>query len=179
MDYATARKGHFSFNKQNMPITLDKKKELVTGLEKSLKGAKSVVFVKFDKLTVSQVNTLRRNLQKEGVGYSVAKKTLLKRALSVGGLTGELPEMPGQIAIAYGEDLLSPAREVLAFAKANKENISIVGGVFEGKYMNASEMMSIATIPPLQTLRGMFVNLINSPIQRMAVVLDQIALAKQ
>ena len=50
--------------------------------------------------------------------------------------------------------------------------------MFEVKYMNASEMMSIATIPPLQTLRGMFVNLINSPIQRFAVVLDQIALTK-
>lgn len=162
-----------------MPITLDKKKELVAGLEKSLKSAKSVVFVKFDKLTVADVNTLRRNLQKEGVGYSVAKKTLLKRALGVGGLTGELPEMPGQIAIAFGEDLLSPAREVFSFAKTHKDNISIVGGVFEGKYMNASEMMSIATIPPLQTLRGMFVNLINSPIQRFAVVLDQIALAKK
>jgi len=50
--------------------------------------------------------------------------------------------------------------------------------VFEGKYMNADEMMSIATIPPLQTLRAMFVNLINLPIQRFAVVLEQIALAK-
>jgi hypothetical protein len=35
--------------------------------------------------------------------------------------------------------------------------------------------LSIATIPPLQTLRGMFVNIINSPIQRFAVALDQIA----
>jgi large subunit ribosomal protein L10 len=161
-----------------MPITLDKKKELVAGLEKSLKTAQSVVFVKFDKLTVADVNTLRRNLQAQDVGYVVAKKTLLKRALGTHGVTGELPEMPGQVAIAYSSDLLAPAREVLAFQKGHKENLSIIGGVFEGKYMNATEMMSIATIPPLQTLRGMFVNLINSPIQRMAVVLDQIALAK-
>lgn len=161
-----------------MPITLDKKKELVAGLEKSLSTAESVVFVKFDKLTVGNVNTLRRNLQKEGVGYVVAKKTLLKRALGTHGVTGDMPEMPGQIAIAYGADLLAPAREVFAFAKGHKENVTIVGGVFEGKYMNAEEMMSIATIPPLQTLRAMFVNLINSPIQRMAVVLDQIAQTK-
>ena len=158
-----------------MPITLDKKKELVADLEKSLKTAKSVVFVKFDKLTVSDVNTLRRNLQKEGIGYTVSKKTLLKRALGAQGIKGELPEMPGQIAVAYSSDLLAPAREVLSFQKGHKENISIVGGVFEGKYMNMEEMMSIATIPPLQTLRGMFVNLINSPIQRFAVVLNQIA----
>jgi large subunit ribosomal protein L10 len=164
--------------KNNMPITLDKKKSLVSGLENSLKGAKSVVFVKFDKLTVADVNSLRRGLQKESVGYVVAKKTLLKRALGVGGITGELPEMPGQVAIAYGEDLLAPAREVLAFQKTHKDNISIIGGVFEGKYMNQEEMMSIATIPPLQTLRAMFVNIINSPIQRFAVALDQIAAAK-
>jgi ribosomal protein L10 len=39
--------------------------------------------------------------------------------------------------------------------------------------------MSIATIPPLQTLRGMFVNLINSPIQRFAVVVNAIAEKQQ
>lgn len=161
-----------------MPITLDKKKELVVNLEKALKGANSVVFVKFDKLQVADVNALRRGLQKENVGYQVAKKTLLKRALSTHDISGDLPEIPGQIAIAYSEDLLAGAREVFEFQKKHKDNVSIVGGVFEGKYMNASEMMSIATIPPLQTLRGMFVNLINSPIQRFAVVLNQIALAK-
>lgn len=161
-----------------MPITLDKKKELVATLEKSLTGANSVVFVKFDKLKVADVNTLRRSLQAQKVGYQVAKKTLLKRALSTHGIKGELPEVPGQVAIAYSADLLASAREVFAFQKNHKENISIVGGVFEGKYMNAEEMMSIATIPPIETLRGMFVNLINSPIQRFAIALDQIAQAR-
>ena len=161
-----------------MSNTLDKKKELVASIEKSLKGAKSVVFVKFDKLKVADVNTLRRSLQKEKIGYQVAKKTLLRRALVSEKITGELPEVSGQIAIAFGEDLLAPAREVFNFEKTHKENISIIGGVFEGRYMNASEMISIATIPPLQTLRAMFVNLINSPIQRFAVVLDQIAQSK-
>lgn len=162
-----------------MPITLDKKKELVASLEKALKGAESVVFVKFDKLKVADVNSLRRGLQAEGVGYQVAKKTLLKRALSTHNISGELPEIGGQVAIAYSADLLAPAREVFSFEKKHKDNISIVGGVFEGKYMNASEMMAIATIPPLQTLRGMFVNLINSPIQRLVIGLDQIAAKKE
>jgi len=158
-----------------MPITLEKKKELVAGLEKALKGALSVVFVKFDKLTVADNNTLRRNLQAENVGYVVVKKSLLKRALDAFGVKGDSPEMPGQIAVAYSTDLLASSREIFTFQKGHKENIAIVGGIFEGKYMTAEEMISIATIPPLQTLRGMFVNIINSPIQRFAVVLDQIA----
>ncbi len=158
-----------------MPITLEKKKKMVTTLESFIKDANSVVFVKFDKLKVADVNALRRSLQKENVGYKVMKKTLLKRALLANGIEGDLPETPGQIAIAYGTDLLAPAREVNTFMKTHKENVSIIGGVFEKRYMNASEMMSIATIPPLQTLRGMFVNIINSPIQRLAIALNQIA----
>ena len=161
-----------------MPITLEKKKELVAGLEKSLKDAKSVVFVKFDKLTVADNNTLRRSLQTEEVGYIVAKKSLLKRALATFGITGEAPEIPGQIAVAYSTDLLASSRGIFGFQKGHKDNVAIVGGIFEGRYMSASEMLSIATIPPLQTLRGMFVNIINSPIQRFAVVLDQIAASK-
>ena len=39
-------------------------------------------------------------------------------------------------------------------------------------------MISIATIPPLQVLRGMFLNVINSPIQRFAIALGQIAESK-
>jgi large subunit ribosomal protein L10 len=158
-----------------MTITLDKKKELVASLEKSLKGANSVVFVKFDKLKVADANKLRRTLQAQKVGYQVAKKTLLKRALTTHNISGDLPEIPGQVAIAYSADLLAGAREIFNFQKSHKENISIVGGVFDGKYMDARDMMSIATIPPLDTLRGMFVNLINSPIQRFAVVVNAIA----
>lgn len=158
-----------------MALKKEKKVEIVTDLEKSLKGTKSVVFVKFDKLKVADANKLRRSLQKEGIGYFVSKKTLLKRALGGEKITGELPELQGQVAIAFSDDLLAPAREVYTFQKTHKDNISIVGGVFEGRYMKAEEMMSIATIPPLQTLRAMFVNLINSPIQRFAVVVNAIA----
>jgi len=161
-----------------MSITLSEKKELVANLEKLIDDSKSVVFVKFDGLKVADSNELRRSLQKEDVGYIVSKKTLLKRALDSQKYEGELPELPGQVAVAYSEDLLSAPREIYGFQKKHKDNVSIIGGVFEGKYMNKEEMLGIATIPPLQTLRGMFVNLINSPIQRFAVALNQIATTK-
>jgi len=41
------------------------------------------------------------------------------------------------------------------------------------------KMQEIATIPSLQVLRGMFVNVINSPIQGLAIALNAIAQKKQ
>lgn len=158
-----------------MALKKEKKVEIVSSLEDSLKKAQSAVFVKFDKLTVADANALRRALQKDGVGYAVSKKTLLKRALDSQNIEGDRPELEGQIACAYGEDLLAPAREVYNFQKTHKENISIVGGIFEGKYMDKVQMESIATIPPREVLLSQIAFLLKSPMQRLAIAVNAVA----
>lgn len=161
-----------------MAKTKNQKKEEVKLLSDILKGSKSVVFVNFDKLVVSDETQLRRALGANDSGYRVVKKTLLEKAFAGSGVEGEMAELPGMIAIATSSDLLAPAREVYNFQKTHADNIKIVGGVFEGRFVGMDEMMSIATIPPMDTLRGMFANIINSPLQRFAVVLGEVAKSK-
>jgi large subunit ribosomal protein L10 len=158
-----------------MAINKAKKGEVVDKLEKAFKAAQSLVFVNFKGLSVGNTTTMRSNLKKEGVSYSVAKKTLTKRALDAQKFTGEMPVLPGELSIAWGEDLVAPAREVYTFQKKFPENLNILGGVFEGRYMSKVEIEGIATIPPTPILRGMFVNIINSPIQRFVIGLGKIA----
>lgn len=161
-----------------MALTKEKKVEVLKKLTDIFSSSQSVVFVKFDRLSVFDTAIMRNALRKNGVGYFVAKKTLMKRALVQVGVEGEIPELEGETAIAYSTDLTAPARGIYEFGKKFKENIAISGGIFEGRYMNKAEMTEIASIPPLQTLYGMFVNIINSPIQRCAIALDQIAQSK-
>jgi large subunit ribosomal protein L10 len=165
---------------QHMAITKQKKQELVASMKERLVDAKSIVFVNFKALSVAETKMLRRRLSADKVGYFVTKKTLAKRVLNDLNAKGDMPELPGELAIAYGEDLLAPARETYAFQTTAREkgSISIVGGIFDGEFKTQAEMMSIATIPPLQVLRGMFLNVINSPIQRFAIALGQIAESK-
>ncbi len=158
-----------------MAVTKQKKVEILDTLSTGAKSAKSMVFVGFRKLTVKDTEELRRKLRAEHVSYYVAKKTLIRKALTELGLEGTMPELPGEVALAWGEDLIAPAREINEYAKTKKEQVLILGGVFEGKFMDAAEMTEIATIPSRHQLLGMFVNLINSPIQRFAVVLDRYA----
>jgi large subunit ribosomal protein L10 len=159
-------------------ITKAKKKELVEKIALALKGSKSVVFANFQHLVVADDMAMRKALRKEGVGYLVVRKTLAKIALNDAGISGEMPEFVGELAMIYGEDLTAPAREFYAFQKKYKDNVKIVGGIFEGKYMTVEEMTAVALIPSQKTLYAQFVNLINSPIQRFAVVLSEIAKTK-
>lgn len=158
-----------------MAISKAKKSEIVSDVSKILADSKSVVFINFHKLTVIETGEVRKALRSAGVGYRVAKKTLIKRALEEAGVTGEIPALDGEISIVYGTDLLAPAREVLDFTKKFKDKLSIVGGVFEGEYKSKSEMISIASIPSMHTLQAQFVQLINSPIQRFVLALNAIA----
>jgi len=158
-----------------MAISKAKKGEIVTKLGKAIKDAKSLVFVNFHGLKVSDTTNLRRELKKEGVSYQVSKKTLTRRVLDTEKFSGEQPALDGELAMAWGEDLVAPARGIYNFAKKFPEALKILGGVFEGKYMSASEMTEIASIPPIEVLRGKFVNIINSPIQRLAVALGEVA----
>ncbi|HEX2792508.1 MAG TPA: 50S ribosomal protein L10 [Candidatus Paceibacterota bacterium] len=158
-----------------MAITKAKKEEVVGKVAEALKDASSVVFVRFSGLTVAATGAMRRTLRDQGIGYYVAKKTLIRRALADTGIEGTLPELPGEIAMVWSsEDATAPAREIFEQGKKNKDTLTIVGGVFDGKFADAAAMNAIATIPPVPVLRGMFVNVINSPIQGLAIVLDQI-----
>lgn len=159
-------------------ITKEQKKEQIEKISKALKGSQSAVFVNFHNLNVADEWTMRRALRKEGVGYMVVRKTLAKIALKDAGISGDMPEFVGELAIVYGDDLTAPAREFFTFQKKYNDNVKIVGGIFDGKFMNETEMKGIAMIPSQKTLYAQFVNLINSPIQRFVVALDQIAKTK-
>lgn len=161
-----------------MAISKAKKGEIVSDVSKILADSKSIVFMNFHTLNVTETGEVRKALRTAGVGYRVAKKSLIKRALESAGVTGELPPLDGEISLVYGADLLAPAREILDFTKKFKDKLSIVGGVFDGGYKTKSEMMAIATIPSMHTLQAQFVQLINSPIQRFVLALNAIATKK-
>lgn len=164
-----------------MAKTKAQKKEITEKLEAAFKSAASTVFVHFKGLTVADESAMRRNFRAEGVKYLVAKKTLIGRALSSLGHAHETVPMEGEIAVAYNvnsNDAVAPSRLIYGVAEKLKGKLTIVGGIFEGKLQDARAMQAIATIPSLDVLRGMFAQIINSPRQRFAMVLSEVAKKK-
>ncbi len=156
-----------------MAITREKKVEILAKISDVTKKAKTLVFANFRGLTVAEQNEIRKALRTQSVGYVVAKKSLMRRAFDAAKFGGTMPELSGEVALAYGDDELAPARELAVFVKKFSEHLGFAGGVFGGKFVSKDEITSIAAIPGLETLRAQFVQLINSPLQRFAVVLSE------
>jgi large subunit ribosomal protein L10 len=162
-------------NINSMAISKDKKSEILAKLGDAFKEASSVAFVGFSKLTVDDASKMRKDLSQNGVRYYVAKKTLIRKALAERGYEGEIPELPGEVAVAWTvDDVTAPARGVYEYGRKLKGAVSLIGGVFDGVFSDKGQMTAIATIPPVPVLRGMFVNVLNSPIQGFVTALDKI-----
>ncbi len=154
-----------------------RKEEIVKDLSKAVDGAETLVFVNFHGLPAGEATNLRRDLRNNGVSYTVSRKTLLKRALA-GKAEGEIPDLSGEVAIAYSTDEIAPAREVYNFEKTHKGMLKILGGIFEGKFVQGEKMMEIATIPSREVLLSKIAFLLKSPIQRLAIAVSEVSKKK-
>lgn len=163
-----------------MAKTKAQKQEIIEKLAEAMKNSASSVFVHFSGVSVADESAMRRALRGDAVRYTVARKTLIRRALdSLGIQHAELP-LQGELAVAYGggDDSTLAARLVHGFGEKLAGKLTIVGGIFEGALKDQAQMQEIATIPSLDVLRGMFAQVINSPRQRFAVVLSKVAETK-
>ena len=168
-----------------MAQTKQQKVEIVKKLEDAFKSATSTVFVHFKGVNITEETQMRREMKAANVKYTVAKKTLIKRALeALGHKTDDVP-LDGELAVAYGggDDATAAARMIHEYGKKflnpkKESKLSILGGLFEGVLVGKTSMLEIATVPPMLALRGMFANIINSPRQRFAVVLSKVAETK-
>lgn len=161
-----------------MAKTKEQKKAILERLVTAFKSGKPAVFVHFKGVSVVDESSVRRSLKNDGVSYFVAKKTLIGKALTDSGVSGSQPPLDGEVAVAYattGEDETLPARAVHAFSKQfGMERFAILGGIFEKILKGRDEIMEVATIPTIPVLRGMFVNVINSPIQSFVIALNKV-----
>ena len=124
-----------------MAVSKEKKGEILTKLKKILKDSAGIVFINFHSLPVSESTKIRKVLRERDIGYTIAKKTLTRKALLENNIAGNMPEMPGELGIVYGTDPLDSAREIYSFQKSLDKKVQIIGGIFEGKFMNREEMV--------------------------------------
>lgn len=147
------------------------KKKFVEELETIYKTSNSVIMTHYHGLTVAEITKLRSNLRKNGASFKVIKNTLSKIAASNTGLVDGEEFFSGPTAIAYSEDPVSAAKEVVEFAKTN-DNLKIVGGVVNNEVLGVSSIEQLAKLPSLDVLRGKIVGILQAPAANLARVVQ-------
>ena len=150
----------------------EKNKEIVQELEKKLQESKSVVFTDYRGLTVNDMNSLRRELNKNGVQYKVVKNTFSMIAAKKIGMENLAQYLEGPTAIAFcAKDEIIPFKILEKFAKTN-EALKIKSGLIEGRLIDENQIKAIVSIPSREVLLSKLATLLQSGILGLLFVLQ-------
>jgi len=161
----------FLFTKK-MPITKQKKQEIIKELADKLDRQKAAVFADFSGLKVKDLTDLKNKLRQKGAEFKVAKKTLMNLALKQKGIDADTKAMAGEIAMAMGyDDEVSAAKELQEFSKTNP-NLKILGGLLENKLIDAAQVLSLAQLPSKLELLAQLTGSLAAPSRNFVGVLQ-------
>lgn len=148
-----------------MPKTRQQKEATLGALTDKIRSMKAVVFTAFSGLTVKDTSDLRTQLRGQQIEMMVAKKTLMRRALQDAGLDPNMiDQVEGSVAMVFGyEDEVAPAKLLSAYAKTH-DQVKLVGGIADGKFLNAAQVVALSKVPSKQELLAKTVWTLKSPM---------------
>jgi len=151
-------------------VKKEQKEKVVEELADRLKAADTLLVADYRGLTMPQIDALRSRLLESGAKFTVVKNTLTRRAAEAAGADALLTLLEGPTAIAFLEadgDMLAAAKALADMARESRV-LAIRGGVLEGRIVSAEEVESLATLPPLEILRGQVLGAIVAPLTSFA-----------
>jgi large subunit ribosomal protein L10 len=142
------------------------KERIVAELTERLQNAESLIVADYRGLTMSEIDALRTELLRHGARFSVVKNTLTRRAAEAAGADALLALLEGPTAIAFLESDGDPVAVAKALNDAARTTrvIAVRGGVLEGNAISEDDVKSLATLPPVDMLRGQVLGAITAPL---------------
>jgi large subunit ribosomal protein L10 len=142
------------------------KERIVAEIAERLKQTPTLFVADYRGLSVTEVDDLRTKLIEHGARFTVVKNTLTKRAAEKAGAEALLALLEGPTAIAFIEadgDMVAVAKALTDTARTTRV-LAIRGGILDGSPIGEEEVRNLATLPPLDVLRGQVVGAITAPL---------------
>jgi large subunit ribosomal protein L10 len=166
-------------------VKKEDKEQVVKELTERLRTSDTLLVADYRGLTMPQIDALRSRLIESGARFTVVKNTLTRRAAEAAGADALLTLLEGPSAIAFLEadgDMVAAAKALADSARESRV-LAIRGGVMQGRAITAEEVQSLASLPPIDVLRGQVLaaiiapltaiaGLVNAPLQNLYGLLD-------
>jgi large subunit ribosomal protein L10 len=140
-----------------------------------VEASPSMIVIDPAKLNSADTLKLRSDLRGIGAKMKVAKVSILN--LVVPEAAKPLLDNKCTIGLVLTTDMLGAAKALADLAKENK--VSLKGGLMDGKPVTPAELKVLADLPPLDVLRGMFVNILAAPLTGLVRTIAEIEKKKQ
>ena len=145
---------------------------VIDELTESLGRSQLTIVTDYRGLGVADLQGFRSSLRPFDAEFRVAKNTLVRISANKVGITGLDPVLEGPTALvmAYG-DIVGAAKAVSDFVRTSRV-LTVKGASLGTQTISVDEVEALASLPPVEELRGKLVGLFASPLARTVGVLS-------
>jgi large subunit ribosomal protein L10 len=148
------------------------KESLVQRMRDQLTHASVVVVAQQKGLTVAESTKLRVATRQTGAHLKVLKNTLARLAIRGTRLEGLVDLLKGPTLLAYSDDPVAAPKVLFQFSEKS-ENVTILGGILDGRLLHKGEVQALAKLPSLLELRAQLVGVLTAPATKIARILKE------
>lgn len=148
------------------------KQFLVDEVERHLRKSDYVYLANFDRITVSDVGSLRARLAAEKAEFHVVKNSVLRVAAKRLNLPDLDKWLTGPTAIIVGGGNPSGVAKVIRsfFQESTKGEVKV--GVVSQKTYGPDQVKTLSELPSLDVLRAQLLGLLTTPVRSLLFVLN-------
>ncbi len=150
-----------------MALTKQEKNDIVAEVGELLSSSKLTVVAKYQGTSVKAMQTLRSQAKDSQTSVKVIKNRLVIKAVTQSEVLKDIDvsTLTGQLLYAFNNtDEVAPAQVLATFAKTNP-TIEFVGAISpDGRFMPASEVEVLATLPSKPQLIAEVMATLSSPV---------------
>ena len=150
------------------------KYEMLEKVNKSLDASQGLFVVDYRGLTVKETQEFRRSLREVGANMKVYKNNIVKIALKEKNLLAIDEILEGTCAYIFFENDSVDAAKVIKEAAQKLKKIEVLGGIADGKALNAEEAKAYADLPNRSQLLAMIAGAISGVARGLAVSINEI-----
>jgi large subunit ribosomal protein L10 len=161
-----------------MAISHQQKVEILDLLSQNVASQKSVLLITTnnaeESLNSELTFQLRKNARNKGIEIKVVKNTLIRKAFE------SIPELLGPTYLAFmvnkdESDEVSVAKSIVEMVKTDfKTNLSIVGSVVNGEFLDSSRTVILSKTPTKDDSLAMLAGMLNQFAAKIAIGIKEV-----
>jgi large subunit ribosomal protein L10 len=156
-----------------LAISKQRKDELVAFYTEQLGRSQALIVTEYLGLKMKQIDELRSKVREAGGEFHIVKNTLGQVAFETAGFPQPEDLLKGSTAIVFAyQDAPGMAKIIADYAKTS-EFVKVKGGYLGKSRMNATDVKSLAELPPLPVMRSQLLGVLSAPAGKLVRTLAE------
>lgn len=155
-----------------MAFTKKQKTQMLSEYENWLEKSQAIFMVEYNKMTMKDVDALRKKVREIGCETHIVKNTLMQLAMKNAGYD-DPQKVEGTLLVGFAYSDPPTLAKIFADASKNSEIFKLRGGFLEKQPLSMEQVKALADLPPLPVMRATLLGVLQAPASKLVRTLAE------